>query len=132
MRRDGSTEKQAGFTMIEAVVALAVVAIVLAAIGSLYAGNTRGASQLEQRVALVETARLIATAVTGRNDLGSGYLAGEINGHAWQMQMTPFFGGGPVLPESEWVPHLVVLRVQSPAGGELSVETVRLRRKGGR
>jgi len=117
--------------MIEAVVALAVVAIVLAAIGSLYAGNTRGASQVEQRVALVETTRLIATAVMGRNDINSSDAAGEIGGYAWRVQATPFFGGGPAVPESEWIPHLVVLRVQSPTGAVMSVETVRLQKRGG-
>jgi general secretion pathway protein I len=133
LSRDGSNERrrQAGFTIIEAVVALAVVAIVLAGIGSLYAGSTKGARQLEQRVALVETTRLIATAVMSRNEIRPGDVAGEISGHRWQVQTTPFFGGGPVIPEAEWIPYLVVLRVQSPTGAVLSVETVRLQRRGG-
>lgn len=55
----------AGFTIIEALVALAVVAGSLAAIGSVIAASTRGAPALEQRVALLQTARAIETGLPG-------------------------------------------------------------------
>ena len=54
---------ESGFTLIEAVIALALVTVVLAAIGSLVATNVRGARILEQHVALTETARLIASGI---------------------------------------------------------------------
>ena len=49
--------------MIEAVVTLALVTVVLAAIGYLVAANSRGVRVLEQHVALMETARLVATSI---------------------------------------------------------------------
>ena len=54
--RDG----EGGFTMIEALVALALVAVMLTAVGSLVASAAIGTRTQEQHVALVETARLIA------------------------------------------------------------------------
>jgi len=47
--------RSAGFTLIEILVALAVAALALAAIGSLMAGNIRGSGRIEQHIVLVET-----------------------------------------------------------------------------
>ena len=51
----------AGFTLIEALVALAVAAVCLTAIGSLMAGNIRGSGRIEQHLGLVETLRAVET-----------------------------------------------------------------------
>ena len=118
--------------MIEAVVALAVVTVVLAAIGSLVASNARGVRNLEHRVALVETARLVVTGLPRNGSLSSEGLNGQIPGYRWQTNATPFFGGGPVLPQSPWIPQQVELRVQSPTGAVLSLVTVRLQKRSGR
>jgi general secretion pathway protein I len=113
--------------MIEAVVTLALMSIVLAAIGSLVATITNGARALEQKVALIETARLIATSLPRRTETVED-LGGEVSGHRWQLRMLPFFDGGPGPQASQWVPQRVVLNVQSPTGAILSLETVRLQR----
>ena len=47
----------AGFTIIEVLIALAVIAVCLAAIGTVVGVTSRGVRSLEQRVALVEVAR---------------------------------------------------------------------------
>ena len=52
--------RTAGFTIIEVLVAIAVVAISLTAIGALTGVTTRGVRSLEQHVALVEAARTLA------------------------------------------------------------------------
>jgi general secretion pathway protein I len=123
---------ESGFTMIEAVVALALVAVVLAAIGSLVATNARGAQTLEQHVALIETARLIASGIPRGGEPLPDDLAGVVSGHRWQMRISPFLGGGPVIPESRFIPQRVELRVRSPSGAMVSFETVRLKNMGER
>ena len=117
---------ESGFTMIEAVVALALVTVVLAAIGSLVASNARGAQNLEQHVALMQTARLIASALPRTGEPLPDDLAGEVSGHRWQMRMSPFVGGGAVVPELRFIPQRIELRVRSPSGAMVSFETVRL------
>jgi general secretion pathway protein I len=117
--------------MIEAVVALAVVAIVLAAIGSLVAMNTRGVQNLEQRVALMETARMIAASIPRGGDFPADELGGEIAGHRWQMRVSPFFGDVPPVAEARFIPLRIELRVQSPSGAMVSLETVRLQSRSG-
>jgi len=122
----------AGFTIIEVLVALAVVAASLAAIGSLIATTVRGTRSLEQHLALVETARAIETGMPKREQLTVGNLSGEISGHRWRIDVLPFSVGGiGATEESPWVPRTIVIRVQSPTGAVLQLNTVRLQRRTG-
>src|SRR5258707_14750658 len=106
---------EAGFTMIEALVALALVAVMLTAISSLVASAANGTRTLEQHLALVETTRLVSTSVPRRDQLALGDLAGEVLGYRWRAEASPFFGGGSApVPDSPWIPQRVLLRVQSP------------------
>jgi general secretion pathway protein I len=125
-------EGEGGFTMIEAVVTLALVTVVLAAIGYLVAANTRGVRVLEQHVALMETAQLVATSIPRSSEPLPDNLAGEMSGHRWQIRQSPFFDGVPAVPESRFMPQRVELRVQSPSGAILLLETVRLQNTSGR
>lgn len=115
--------------MIEVVVALALMTVGLAAIGRLVATTFTGARTLEQRVALIETARMVAAAVPRPEALAAGDLAGTTSGHRWQVRVSPYFGGGAAVADSPWTPVLVAVRVQSPSGATFTVETVRLQRR---
>jgi general secretion pathway protein I len=120
---------ESGFTMIEAVVALALVSVVLAAVGSLVATNARGAQNLEQRVALMQASRMIASAIPrGAVPLGNE-RAGEVFGHRWQMRVTQYAGAA-TSPESPFIPQRIELRVRSPSGVVASFETIRLQETG--
>ena len=122
--------RTAGFTIIEVLVAIAVVAISLTAIGALTGITTRGVRSLEQHVALVEAARTVAASLPSRTQLASGEITGDLYGNRWRMGVSPFFGGGGApATDSPWVPELISIRVQSPSGATISLETVRLQRK---
>lgn len=123
---------ESGFTMIEAVIALALIAVVLAAIGSLVATNSRGVASLEQHVALMQAARLIATGMPGNGEPLPDDLAGEMSGYRWQMRVSPFFAQDSVVPESRFIPQRIELQVLSPTGATISLETVRLQNVSGR
>ena len=120
--------REAGFTIIETLVALAVVTAVLAGIGTLIATSARGTSALERHVELTETARAIASALPGSGKL-VGDISGELAGHRWRVDVLPFAADdvNPELP-SPWVPQTVVITVRSPNGGTFQVTTIRLRR----
>jgi general secretion pathway protein I len=121
----------AGFTLIEVLIALAIVSISLASIGSLMASTVRGMRTIDQRFALMETARAIETGLPDRDELAGG-LSGDLAGHRWRVDVAPFVANfvDPRLP-SPWVPQSVIIRVQSPGGAILQVNTVRLRRRTG-
>ena len=120
----------AGFTLIEVLVALTVVAISLAAIGSLIATTIRGVRSLDTRLALIETARAVVTGLPDREELAPGNFSGDLASHRWRVDVLPFLIDAiDTQNPAPWTPQTVVVRVQSPAGPILQLNTVRLRRK---
>ena len=124
--------RAAGFTLIEVLVALIVVAITLTAIGSLTAATVRGTRSIEQHLILVETARAIEAGLPDRGDLAAGSLTGDTGGNRWRVDVLPFVANfvDPRLP-TPWIPQTVVITVQTPGGALLHLDTVRLRRRTG-
>jgi len=119
---------QAGFTIIEVLIALAVVAVCIVSIGSVVSTNARGVRSLEQHVALMQTARsVMTTGIPPRAELGPGALTGQLNDHRWQIEIGPLAGDW-VVPNADvtWIPQLVKIHVQSPSGGSFELRTVRL------
>jgi general secretion pathway protein I len=125
-------DASAGFTLIEALVALAVAAISLAAIGLLMAGNIRGSGRIEQHLGLVETLRAVETGLPDRTSLSTGTLSGEMHDQAWSVDFAPFPGDF-VNPRAApfWTPQTIVIKVQSPTRAVLQLATVRLARRTG-
>jgi general secretion pathway protein I len=133
LSRDGSCDSScgpaqtAGFTLIEVLVSIAVVAITIGAIGSVTATATRGVQTLEQHLALVETIRTVASTLPARDQPVPGSLTGEIYSHRWRLDAVPYTGGGIApIPDSPWFPETLKIRVQSPSGAVVGVETMRL------
>jgi general secretion pathway protein I len=125
-------DARAGFTLIEALVALAVAAVSLTAIGLLVAVNIRGSGRIEQHLGLVETLRAVETGLPDRASLSAGALSGEMHDQAWSVDIAPFPGDF-VNPRAAqfWTPQLIVIKVLSPSGGALQIETIRLGRRTG-
>jgi general secretion pathway protein I len=119
-----------GFTLIEVLVSLAVLAVCLSAIGSLMAANLRSAGAIEDHLDLTETARAVWSALPDRDELKTGNRSGEMAGQAWSLSVRPYVAGyiDPKSP-SPWVPQTVILKVRSPSGAVLQIDTVRLRKR---
>jgi len=125
-----TNRSDAGFTIIEVLVALALVASSLAAIGALVATTMRGADAIERHVALVETARNVSATIGPHAHVQIGATSGEMSGHYWRIDASPWTGGGVAAkPDSPWIPQLIRIRVQSPSGAVFSIETVRLQKR---
>jgi general secretion pathway protein I len=121
-------DSEAGFSIIEVLIALALVAVSLVAIGSLMATNARGVRLLEQHVALLQTARTVMTAaIPARAELRPGAVSGQTDDYRWTVDVSPL-GGGWTVPDADipWVPELVRVRVRSPTGAVSDIRTVRL------
>lgn len=121
---------RAGFTLIEVLVALVVIAVMLTAIGSLMAANVRGRQSVEQHFGLVETAQAVTTALPDRNALGPGTVSGDLAGYTWRIDVSPFVDDS-VDPRlaTPWVPQRVLITVKAPTGQVLRINTVRLHQR---
>jgi general secretion pathway protein I len=118
----------AGFTIIEALVALAVVTISVAAIGSLMGAASRGTRQLEQHVAMVQAAyNALWSSFPPRSVPLSSGLSGRSMEAVWRADAEPFaIDLGAPTGEVPWVPQKIRLRVQSASGAMIDLETIRL------
>jgi general secretion pathway protein I len=121
-------QNEAGFTLIEAVVALALLAVMLSAIGSVVAGSRKATRTIEEHVASLETARMVSAIAIERNAIQSSDFAGEVSGHSWHASVLPLSAAVAPVEGSPWIPRRVMVRVKAPSGALVSVETVRLQR----
>jgi general secretion pathway protein I len=118
----------AGFTLIEVVVTLAVIAVILASVGSLVSVAVRGTHALDDHLVLVETARAIEVGLPDRDSLRVGTLSGERSGKYWRVDINSLPVAETASP-TPWVPLSATITVRSPGGGSLQVTTVRLGRR---
>jgi general secretion pathway protein I len=129
LARPSSTDRpDAGFTIIEVLIALAIVAVLIVAIGSVVSTNARGVRTLENHVALIQSAQtVLATAIPPRKELSPGAISGQLHDFRWQVDIGPL-GGDWVVKDADvdWIPELVRVRVRSPSGATVDLETVRL------
>jgi general secretion pathway protein I len=124
-RIDGPT---AGFTIIEALLALTVVTITITAIGSVMASTTRGTRQLEGHVALVQAANdILWLDLPARAGPITSQLSGRTMDHEWRMAIQPLLiDADATAGEAPWFPVTIRLQVQSPSGSMINLQTVRL------
>ncbi len=123
----------AGFTLIEVLVALAIVAISLSSIGLLIATTVHGTHSIEHRLAQVETARSVATALPDRDQLVFGNFSGALANQRWRVDVLPYAATNVDQRQAaRWLPQSVVISVRSPDGGMLQISTLRLRQTGGK
>jgi len=124
-----SDRSDAGFTIIEVLIALAIVAVSVTVIGALMATNNRGVRSLEQYVSLAQAARTVmAAGLPARAELQPGTTSGELEGYHWTVDVTPLGGNwkAPDAADVPWVPELVRVRVRARSGATSDIRTVRL------
>jgi hypothetical protein len=128
---NGSTSaSEAGFSLLEALAALTVAAIMLGALGTLTHSTVRSVMFTEHRVALIETARKVFAALPPRGASSDGPIAGELDGSHWRINVRPYFDTSTSRGGGEWEPELIEIEVRGSDGSRLQFDTVRIRRRG--
>ena len=92
MSRKSCSDGEAGFTLIEALVALAIVAAVLGSIGAVIATTVKGTRSIDQRLALTGAAETLLASIPARDLLKPGRQSGELAGHRWRIDVAPMNG----------------------------------------
>jgi general secretion pathway protein I len=128
LSRKSCCDSAAGFTLIEALVALAIVAAVLGSIGAVIATTVKGTRGIDQRLALGGTAETLLAALPARALLKPGRQSGETAGHRWRIDVSPMnvAVAGDASPIQRFVPLAVTVRLQAPGGSAMQLTTVRL------
>ncbi|WP_449379019.1 prepilin-type N-terminal cleavage/methylation domain-containing protein [Bradyrhizobium sp. UFLA05-112] len=125
-RNGNGSRGEAGFTLIEALVALAIIAAVLGTIGTVIATTVQGTRSIDQRLALAGTAETLLAQLPPRALIKPGRQSGELAGSRWRMDVAPMNvpGGDPAT--DRFVPLSVTLRLQRADGSTFQVATVKL------
>jgi general secretion pathway protein I len=118
----------AGFTLIEALAALAVMGAGLAAIGTLANSSLRAGLYTERHLAEVETARKVLAGMPSRDALPIGSLTGVLDAHDWRIDST-LIGAPALVGDALYTPERIDVMVRSPSGAMMKIDTIRLRRQ---
>ena len=127
-RSPAARSNTAGFTLIEALVALSIVTIALTSIGALVATSVRGTRSLEARLVRLQGARTLLTGLPGRDQLAPGRFSGQKGGRPWRLEVSPWKADA-AAKGARWQPQQITVTVASPTGGTLAISTIRLKRR---
>jgi general secretion pathway protein I len=129
----------AGFTLIEVLVAIAVLAVVLGAIGAVVGNTVRTIRSVDRRLPLLETAQSLIASLPTRDALQPGTQSGTSGDFRWRIDavllnrnvpdnaaaaLSSAATGAP--PKVSWVPLAITVRVRGSEGPPVRLDTVRL------
>ncbi len=129
----------AGFTLIEVLVAIAVLAVVLGAIGAVVGNTVRTIRSVDRRLPLLETAQSLIAALPARDALQPGTQSGTSGEFHWRIDAVllnrtvpdsataaPSTAATGAPPKVNWMPLAITVRVQGNEGPPVRLDTVRL------
>jgi general secretion pathway protein I len=117
----------AGFTLIEVLVAIAVLAVVLGAIGAVVGNTVRAIRSVDGRLPLLETAQSLIAALPTRDALQPGTQTGTSGEFRWRIDAVLLNRNVPDdAKAAKWMPLAITVRVQGSEGPPLRLDTVRL------
>ena len=117
----------AGFTLIEVLVAISVLAVVLGAIGGVVGNTVRTIHSVDQRLPLLETAQSLIASLPTRDALQPGTQSGTSGEFRWRIDAVLLNRNVPDdAKAAKWMPLAITVRVQGSEGPPLRLDTVRL------
>jgi prepilin-type N-terminal cleavage/methylation domain-containing protein len=125
-RRASVRRRRAGFTLLEALVALALVLTFAAALAPHLFHARRIVGGAEGRLAAQVLLRTLLDAPFDRTSLAGAAREGSAGGLRWRLAVMPVPAGALPADRSAWTPVRVVASVSWAPGQLISAETVRL------
>ena len=124
---DGTT-RRAGFTLLEALVALALVLTFAAVLAPHLFHARRIVAHSEGRLAAQVLLRTLLDAPFDRTSLASASREGAAGDLRWRLSTIPMASGAAQVDRSTWMPVRVLATVSWAPGQAVTAETVRLAR----
>src|SRR5580704_7933192 len=93
-----ASRSEAGFTLIEVLVAIAVLAVVLGAIGAVVGTTVKGIRSVDRKLPLLETAQNLLASLPERGLLKPGTQTGGSGGFEWRIDVVPLAISPPAPP----------------------------------
>ena len=127
-----ASRSEAGFTLIEVLVAIAVLAVVLGAIGAVVGGTVKGIRSVDRKLPLLETARSLLASLPGREALQPGTQIGWSGEYRWRVDAVALSGpaadvfAADAQTPPKWMPLAITVQVQGSEGPPVRLDTVRL------
>jgi general secretion pathway protein I len=116
-----------GFTLIEVLVAIAVLAVVLGAIGAVVGNTVRAIRSVDRRLPLLETAQSLIASLPTRDALQPGTQSGTSGEFRWRIDAVLLNRNVPDdAKAAKWMPLAITVRVQGSEGPPVRLDTVRL------
>jgi general secretion pathway protein I len=117
----------AGFTLIEVLIAITVLAVVLGAVGAVVGNTVRAIRSVDRRLPLLETAQSLIASLPTRDALQPGTQTGTSGEFRWRIDAVLLNRNVPDdAKEAKWMPLAITVRVQGGEGPPLRLDTVRL------
>ena len=115
-----------GFTLLEALVALALVSAFFATLAPFLFHARRIMDNAEKRVAADILLRTLLNAPFDRSHLADAARGGVFNGLRWRVVATPFAIDAPSDAAHSWQAYRIVASVSAGPGLTMTAETIRL------
>jgi general secretion pathway protein I len=123
----GPPRGSAGFTLIEVLIAITVLAVVLGAVGAVVGNTVRTIRSVDRRLPLLETAQSLIASLPTRDALQPGTQTGTSGEFRWRIDAVLLNRNVPDdAKEAKWMPLAITVRVQGGEGPPLRLDTVRL------
>jgi general secretion pathway protein I len=123
----GPPRGSSGFTLIEVLVAIAVLAVVLGAIGAVVGNTVRAIRSVDRRLPLLETAQSLIASLPARQALQPGTQSGTSGEFRWRIDAVVLNRNVPDdAKAAKWMPLAITVRVQGSEGPPVRLDTVRL------
>ena len=127
--RNGGGNRQAGFTLLEALVALALILAFASVLGPHLSQARRIMAQADGRVAAQVLLRSLLDAPFDRSGLANASRKGEASQLRWRIVAEPVLAAAPGAPDQpRWLPYRVTASVAWGSDQIITAETIRLGR----
>lgn len=138
MRREADPGREAGFTLLEVLAALAIAGFVLSAVASIVAVTLAGVRSAADRVVLVEAGRTLLESLPQDGALRAGTTTGTLGTTTWRIDVVPAADIAPPAAarrdsseDPGWRPAAIAIAARTAAGRSLQLHTQALIRRTG-